>query len=155
MKLENGRVRSLKISDVFRYYFPEHFSIVITFRTTILTDIYLVALYDFRNSLRLGVRITSVELSLEFEQNSVFLYRRWSLDFDITLRKEQWHNVGISIQDKEATIYWDCERTGTKKLPGNLNLIPDLLGEIYFGKPLFRSLQERFEVSERELANTC
>lgn len=148
IKVENGRMPSIPVSKVFRYYsyFPDDFSILITFRAMSLTNIYLVAMYDYRKKLNLGVRITPDLVSFEFEKNPAFPYRRWSLDFAVKVRKEQWHTLGISLQERNVTVFWDCKRIGSKNLQEKFSLIPDSLGEIYVGKPLLASSIERYEV---------
>ena len=147
IKLNNGHTPSLDVSKVFRYYFPGEFSILITFRAMKLTNVYLVAMYDYRKIMTLGVRITPEFLSFEFERNSVFLNRRWSLDFPVKVRKELWNSVSISVQEREVTVYWNCKKTGTKGLQGKFSFIPDSLGEISLGKPLLVSSIESYEVS--------
>ena len=147
IKLENGRTPSIEVSKVFRYYFPEDFSILITFRAMKLTNVYLVAMYDYRKILTLGVRITPNFLSFEFERSSFFLNRRMSLDFPVKVREEEWYSAGISIQEREVTVHWNCRKIGTKSLQGKYSFIPDSLGNIYLGKPLLVSSVERFQVS--------
>ncbi|XP_078378251.1 uncharacterized protein LOC144661381 isoform X3 [Oculina patagonica] len=153
IKVENGRTPSMPVSKVFRYYnyFPDDFSILITFRAMSLTNVYLVAMYDYRKSLNLGVRITPDSVSFEFEKNSAFHYRGWSLDFAVKVRKEQWHTLGISLQERNVTVFWDCKRIGSKNLQEKFSLIPDSLGEIYVGKPLLASSIERYEIEVSEL----
>lgn len=146
IKLENGRTPSIQVAKLFRYYFPEEFSILITFRAMKLTNVYLLAMYDYRKTLSLGVRLTPDLLSFEFERNSLFLNRRWSLDFPVKVRSELWYSVGISVQEREVTVHWNCRKIGTKSLQGKASFIPDSLGEIYLGKPLLVSPIERYEV---------
>ena len=149
IKVENGRAASIPVSKVFRYdnYFPEDFSILTTFRVMALGNVYLVAMYNSRKSLSLGVRITPDLVSFEFERNSAFHYRSWSLDFAVKVRKEQWHSLGISLQERNVTVYFDCRRIGSKNLQETFSLTPDSLGEIDIGKPLLASSIERYEVS--------
>lgn len=151
IKLNNGHTPSLDVSKVFRYYFPGEFSILITFRAMKLTNVYLVAMYDYRKIMTLGVRITPEFLSFEFERNSVFLNRRWSLDFPVKVRKELWNSVSISVQEREVTVYWNCKKTGTKSLQGKFSFIPDSLGEISLGKPLLVSSIESYEIEVSEM----
>ena len=147
IKLENGHTPSIEVSKVFRYYFPEEFSILITFRAMKITNVYLVAMYDYRKVLTLGVRITPDFLSFEFERSSLFLNRRLSLDFPVKVHDGEWYSVGISVQEREVTVHWNCRKIGTKSLQGKYSFIPDSLGAIHLGKPLLVSSIERFEVS--------
>lgn len=145
--MENGLIQSIPVSKVFRYYFPDDFSILITFRVIELTNVYLVAMYDYRKSLSLGVKITPDLVSFEFEKNSVFHYRGWSLDFPVKVQKEQWHTLGISLQERNVTVFWDCARIGSKSLQEKFSFITDALGKINVGEPLLVSSIERYEVS--------
>ena len=157
IKVENGRVASIPVSKVFRYYnyFPDDFSILVTFRAMSLTNVYLVAMYDYRKHLSLGVRIKPDLISFEFEKISAFRQGQWSLDFAVKARKAQWHTLGISIQERNVTVFWDCKKTGSKNLPEKFSLIPDPLGELYVGKPRLLSSVERYEVSWREILIYC
>lgn len=149
IKVENGRTPSIPVSKVFRYYnyFPDDFSILITFRAMSLTNVFLVAMYDYRKTLSLGVRITPDLVSFKFEKNSAFLHREWSLDFAVKVRKAQWHTLGISIQERNVTAFWNCKKIGSKNLHEKFSFIPDPLGSIYVGKPQLVSSIDRYEVS--------
>lgn len=100
----------------------------------------------------LGVRLTPKMLS--FERNSLFLNHRWSLDFPVETRMGQWYSLGISVQEKEVTVYWNCEKIGTRSFLQKLSFIPDSLGKIYLGKPLLVSSIESYEVSPYSLTNS-
>ena len=147
--MENGRAAAIPVSKVFRYYnyFPDDFSILVTFRAMSLTDVYLVAMYDYRKHLSLGVRITPGYISFEFEKISAFHQTQRSLDFAVKARKAEWHTLGISIQERNVTVFWDCRKAGSKNLLEKFSLIPDPLGEVYVGKPRLVSSIERYEVS--------
>lgn len=149
IKVENGRTVSLPVSKVFRYYnyFPDDFSILFTFRAMSLTDVYLVAMYDYRKHLSLGVRIKPDLISFEFEKISAFHQTQRSLDFAVKARKAQWHTLGISIRERNVTVFWDCKKAGSKNLLEKFSLIPDPLGELYVGKSRLVSSSERYEVS--------
>ena len=149
IKVENGRVASIPVSKVFRYYnyFPDDFSILVTFRAMSLANVYLVAMYDYRKHLSLGVRMKPDLISFEFEKISAFRQSQWSLDFAVKVRKAQWHTLGISIQERNVTVFWDCKKAGSKNLHEKFSLIPDPLGELYVGKPRLVSSFERYEVS--------
>lgn len=149
IKVESGRAASIPVSKVFRYYnyFPDDFSILITFRAMSLTDVYLMAMYDYRKHLSLGVRIEPDLVSFDFEKNSPFSQSEWSVDFAVKVRKAQWHTLGISIQERNVTVFWDCKKAGSKDLHEKFSLIPDPLGELYVGKPRIVSSVERYEVS--------
>ena len=157
IKVESGRAASIPVSKVFRYYnyFPDDFSILITFRAMSLTDVYLMAMYDYRKHLSLGVRIEPDLVSFDFEKNSPFSQSEWSVDFAVKVRKAQWHTLGISIQERNVTVFWDCKKAGSKDLHEKFSLIPDPLGELYVGKPRIVSSVERYEVSWREILIYC
>ena len=147
--MENGRAASVPVSKVFRYYnyFPDDFSILVTFRAMSLTNVYLVAMYDYRKHLSLGVRVKPDLISFEFEKVSAFRQSQWSLDFAVKVRKAQWHTLGISIQERNVTVFWDCKKAGSKNLHEKFSLIPNELREIYVGKSRLVSSVERYEVS--------
>ncbi|CAH3129393.1 unnamed protein product [Porites lobata] len=147
--LKNGRMPSIDVSKVFRYYFPGEFSIIMTFRATKITNVYLLAMYSYRKIMTLGVRLTPKMLS--FERNSLSLNHRWSLDFPVETRKGQWYSLGISVQEKEVTVYWNCEKIGTRSFLQKLSFIPDSLGKIYLGKPLLVSSIESYEIDVSEM----
>ena len=149
IKVENGRASSISVSKVFRYYnyFPDEFSILVTFRAMSLSNVYLVAMYDYRKHLSLGVRIKPDLVSFEFHKISPFHQSEWSLDFAVKVRKAQWHTLGISIQERNVTVFWDCTKAGSKNLHEKFSLIPDPLGELYVGKPSLISSIGRYEVS--------
>ena len=149
IKVENGVFKSIPVSKVFRYYnyFPDDFSILFSFRVIALTNIYLVAMHDHRKSLRLGVRITPDLVIFEFEKSSAIQFRGGSLDFPVRVKKDQWHTLGISIQERNVTAYWDCARIGSKNLQEKFSFVTDAMGKISVGEPLLVSSIERYEVS--------
>lgn len=151
IKLENGRTPSIEVSKVFGYYFPDEFSILITFRAMRLTNVYLISMYDYRKSLKLGVRITPDILTFDFERHAHFLNRRWSLDFPVKLKMDEWYSVGISVQGGEVTVHWNCKKIGTKSLQGKFTFIPNSLSEIYLGKPLLVSSIESYQIEVSEM----
>lgn len=153
IKVENGVVKSIPVSKVFRYYnyFPDDFSILFSFRVIALTNIYLVAMHDHRKSLRLGVRITPDLVIFEFEKSSAIQFRGGSLDFPVRVKKDQWHTLGISIQERNVTAYWDCARIGSKNLQEKFSFVTDAMGKISVGEPLLVSSIERYEVEVSEL----
>jgi len=112
-----------------------------------LTNVYLISMYDYRKSLKLGVRITPDILTFDFERHAHFLNRRWSLDFPVKLKMDEWYSVGISVQGGEVTVHWNCKKIGTKSLQGKFTFIPNSLSEIYLGKPLLVSSIESYQVS--------
>lgn len=111
-----------------------------------LTNVYLVAIYDYRKVMTLGVRITPDVLTFEFERNPGFHNPRLSLEFPVKVRKEKWYSMGISVREQEVTVHWNCQRIGSKNLREKYSFIPDSLGEIFLGKPLRVSSIERYEV---------
>lgn len=151
IKVGNGLTLSTKVSRVFRFYFPEDFSILITFRARKLTNVYLVAMHDYRKTLTLGLRITPHMLTFEFEKNPATFDRRVSLDFPVEVREEQWYSASISVQEREVTVYWNCEKIGTKNFHGKQSFIPDPLGMLSIGMPLLFSSGRTDEIEMREM----
>ncbi|XP_022794273.1 uncharacterized protein LOC111332994 isoform X2 [Stylophora pistillata] len=153
IKVENGVIKSIPVSKVFRYYnyFPDDFSMLFRFRVVALTNIYLVAMYDYRKSLSLGVRITPDLVSFGFEKSSLFQFRGWSLDFPVRVKTDYWHTLGISIQERNVTAYWDCARIGSKTLREKFTLAMDAMDKISIGEPVLVSSIERYEIEISEL----
>lgn len=145
VKVANGRTLSIEVSRIFRRYFPEDFSILISFRALKLTDVYLVAMYDYRRTLTLGVRLTPHMLTFEFERNPVSFNRRTSLAFPVEIINNEWYSAGIRVQKREVTVYWNCEKVGSKSYPLKHSFIPDSLGSVSLGIPLLVS-SETYEV---------
>lgn len=146
VKVANGRTPSIEVSRIFRHYFPEDFSILISFRALNLTNVYLVAMYDYRRTLTLGVRLTPHMLTFEFERNLVSFSRRISLDFPVEVIKNQWYSAGIRVQKREVTLYWNCEKVASESYLLKHSFIPDSLGLVSLGIPLLVSSIEAYEV---------
>lgn len=150
VKVANGRTLSIEVSRIFRRYFPEDFSILISFRALKLTDVYLVAMYDYRRTLTLGVRLTPHMLTFEFERNPVSFNRRTSLAFPVEIINNEWYSASIRVQKREVTVYWNCEKVGSKSYPLKHSFIPDSLGSVSLGIPLLVS-SETYEIEISEM----
>ncbi|KAK3751843.1 hypothetical protein QZH41_009659 [Actinostola sp. cb2023] len=141
---------SLPTAKVFQYYFPDEYSITITFRPVQYSDIYLLALYDSANNLQFGIRLTSGFLTFELTKTTKYMRRQFSLDFNVDIALNKWHSVTFSLQAKQMTMYWDCQKVGTKPLPGRFSFAPDPSGTIHLGKPFlsFDQGQKNIEIDE-------
>ena len=146
-KLEENKFLSLATSRVFQYYFPDHMSIVSTFRPLIFQDLYLVAIYDVAKELQLGVRLMPGTVVFESQRGRL-------VSFQVRMRQGEWHSLALSVQGDQVTLFWDCQKTQTKSLTGRFSFAPDPAGIMYFGKPLYSGLKERFEVKLRATLQT-
>ncbi|XP_031558003.1 neurogenic locus notch homolog protein 3-like [Actinia tenebrosa] len=148
--LHGATALSLPTSKIFQNFFPDEYSISVTFRPVQYTDIYLLALYDFANKLQFGLRLASGFLTFELAKSTDSAHRQWSLDFDVEISLNRWHSATFSLQAKQLTMYWDCQKVGVKSLPGRFSFAPDHSGTIHLGKPFhdYDRGQKNIEIDE-------
>jgi len=148
--LQGPTALSMPISNVFKYYFPDEYSISITFRPIHYSDIYLLALYDGRGQLQFGIRLKSGYLTFETSDN----HQQHSVDFNVQISLNKWHSVTFSLQAKQITMYWDCEKVGTESLSRRHSFAPEPSGTISLGKAFFRFDYRQKDVSIRVFSHS-
>lgn len=141
--LQGPTALSMPTSNVFKYYFPDEYSISITFRPVQYSDIYLLALYDGTGQLQFGIRLKAGYLTFEL----AYKHQQLSVDFNVQISLNRWHSVTFSLEVKHITMYWDCEKVGTEPLSGRYLFAPDPSGTISLGKAFFRFDQGKKDVS--------
>lgn len=137
-------------SKVFKYFFPDEYSITVTFKPVQYSDIYLLALYNGADQLQFGIRLKSGYLTFELADNTPNRHQLYSLDFNVQISLNRWHSVTFSLRAKQVTMYWDCEKIGTESLSRRFSFAPDPSGRISLGQPFFRYDQGQKDVSSNE-----
>lgn len=144
LNVHNNKTFSASVSGIFKYYFPEHsFSIIATFQPVRRPfGVYLVSVYDAKRALVLGIKLFGGTVILEYAKGQRFVA------FDVSMRVGKWHRAALSIKNKQVTLYWNCEKSGTKSLPAQFSFSSYAKGTLHLGK-LGRGYQRyKMEVCE-------
>ncbi|EDO49429.1 predicted protein [Nematostella vectensis] len=139
IRLRGDAPLTLRTPQVFQYYFPDHYSILITFRVQRHnSDLYLLALKDYESShIQFAIRLARNTITFELAKNMDYnIKHRWSYEFNVGVVPHTWHSATFSLRERQITFYWDCEKAGSKSLPGRFTFAPDPLGSISLGQPV-------------------
>ena len=76
----------------------------------------------------LGIKLFGGTIILEYANGRGFAV------FDVDMAVGKWQQMAISVMNKQATLYWNCEKSGTKTITNEFSFASYAKGIVHLGE---------------------
>eukprot|EP00795_Rhopilema_esculentum_P014782 gene14782-5888_t len=118
---------------LFPQQFPSEFSILATIKAALFLPRFLFSLYDANNRMLLGLKLGPGLITVHYGGQNDVTHDRTSHSFAVDLRRNEWHQIGISVTSTELIVTESCVKVGKAPLNGVPAASFDIFGAVYIG----------------------
>ena len=132
---------------LFPQQFPSEFSILATIKAALFLPRFLFSLYDANNRMLLGLKLGPGLITVHYGGQNDVSHDRTSHSFAVDLRRNEWHQIGISVTSSELIVTESCAKIGKAPLNGVPAESFDIFGAVYIGADESEGASKNFLVS--------